>query len=120
MEYDVGLCGVDAGPLTRFLAEAVGDGSQEEEHGTQSEYGEDVGEEHHVGIERHGEYGRNAVECENQVAELDEHHRHYQRSQMQASLHELHHRMIQGNDLFLLVPVQEHLGTAVNQESSEN
>lgn len=38
---------------------------------------------------------------------------------MQALLHELHYRMLQGIDLFLLVPVEEHLGTAVNQESSE-
>ena len=40
------------------ITEAVGYGSQKEEHGTQPEYGEDVGEEHHVGVERHGEYGR--------------------------------------------------------------
>ena len=38
---------------------------------------------------------------------------------MQALLHELHYRMLQGIDLFLLVSVEEHLGTAVNQESSE-
>ena len=37
---------------------------------------------------------------------------------MQALLHELHYRMLQGIDLFLLVSVEEHLGTAVNQESS--
>ena len=38
---------------------------------------------------------------------------------MKTLLHELHYRMLQGIDLFLLVSVEEHLGTAVNQESSE-
>lgn len=38
---------------------------------------------------------------------------------MQALLHKLHYRMLQGIDFLLLVPVEEHLGTAVNQESSE-
>ena len=59
------------------------------------------------------------VEGENQITELDEHHRHHQRTQMQALLHKLHYRMLQGIDFLLLVPVEEHLGTAVNQESSE-
>ena len=44
------------------IAEAVGDGCQEEEHSTQAEDGEDVREEHHIRVERHREHSRNAVE----------------------------------------------------------
>ena len=101
------------------IAELVCYRCQQEEEGTQAQDGEDIREEHHERVERYREYGWDAVEGENQITELDEHHRHHQRTQMQALLHELHYRMLQGIDLFLLVSVEEHLGTAVNQESSE-
>ena len=57
------------------IAEPVGYGCQQEEHGTQAEDGEDVGEEHHIRVERHGEYRRNAVEGKDEVAELYYEHR---------------------------------------------
>ena len=64
------------------IAELIGYRCQQEEEGTQAQDGEDVGEEHHERVERNREYSRNAVESENQIAELDEHYRHYQRTQM--------------------------------------
>ena len=41
----------------------------------QAQDGEDIREEHHERVERYREYGWDAVECENQVAELNEYPR---------------------------------------------
>ena len=87
------------------ITELVGYGCQQEEEGTQSEYGEDVGEEHHVGVECNGEDGRDAVEREYQVAELDEYHGHHQRRKMKVLVAETHHGMVHGVYLFLLIAV---------------
>ena len=70
------------------IAELVGYSSQQEEKGTQAENGEDVGEEHYVGVERHGEHSRNAVECEYQVAELYEDYGEHKRSKVEVLVEE--------------------------------
>ena len=54
------------------MAELVGNGCEQKEHGTQTEDGEDVGKEHDVGVERNGEDRRDAVEGKYQIAELND------------------------------------------------
>lgn len=54
------------------VAETGGHTSQQKEHGAQTKDSKDVGKEHHIGIERHGEDGRNAVESEDEVAKFNE------------------------------------------------
>ncbi len=101
------------------IAELVRDGRQQEEEGPQAEYREDVGEEHHIRVKGDREHGRNAVEREYQVAELDEYHRYHQRLQVEILVEELHHRVVQGVHLLLLVAIDEHLDSAVQQERAE-
>lgn len=52
--------------------ELILDATQEEKQGTESHDGKDVGEIDDVGIGSNGEYSRNAVDCKNDVAELDD------------------------------------------------
>ena len=120
------------------VAELVGDGGEEEEHGAQAQDGEDVGEEHHIGVERHGEDGGDAVEGEDEVAELDDQHRDEEgREQPSASLaqeelvalklrvhpaclgEEPHQGMFLHVDLLLLVAVHIHFDATVHQEHAE-
>ena len=60
------------------ISEPVGHSCQEEEHGSQTKNGKDVGEEHYIWIERHREHSRNTVESKNQIAELYHQHGDYQ------------------------------------------
>ena len=62
------------------ISEAVSYSCKEEEHGAETEDGEDVREEHHLRVGGHREYGRNTVESEDKVAELNEYDSHEQRS----------------------------------------
>lgn len=101
------------------IAELIGHGSQQEEQRTQAQYRKNIGEEHHVWIERDGEYRRDAVERKDDVAKLDEYHREHQWTEMEMLVQKSHHRMTHGIDLLLLVTVEEHLGTAVQQERTE-
>ena len=102
------------------IAELVGYSSQQEEEGTQAENGEDVGEEHYVGVERHREDGWYAVEYEYQVAELYEDYGEHKRSKVEVLVEKSHHGMVHGVYLLLLVAVQEHLHAAVQQEHTEH
>lgn len=60
----------------------VGYGGEKEEHSSQSQYGKYIGEEDHVGVKRYREDGRNAVECEYQVAQFDYEYSDKQRRNM--------------------------------------
>ena len=120
------------------IAEAVGDGCQEEEHSTQAEDGEDVREEHHIRVERHREHSRNAVEREYQVAELYHEHRHEERGEEQTAClayeeavalklcvyasglrEQSHDRILLHVHLLLLVAVEVHLHTTIYKYATE-
>ena len=121
------------------IAEPVGYRCQEEKHGSQTQYGKNVGKEHHIGVERHGEYRRYAVEGKDKVAELYHEHRDKERSEQQASGtadeelialelrvntsrlgQQSDERMLLHIHLLLLVAVEIHLHAAIYEHRTED